>query len=236
VPATEPSRFALASSFDADSEGEEGRYYVWQEAEIDAILGADASAFKQAYDVRPGGNWEGRTILNRSRSLRQPDPDPVALRFRDARARLLAARNARMPPARDDKVLTDWNGLMITALARAAGVFARDEWRSAAESIFRFVTGEVQRDGRLLHSWCAGSPAHPATLDDYAAMIRAALALAQLTADETYVEQARAWVTVVDAHYWTRLPAATISSPTIPATFPSVLNPRMTRPPRPATA
>jgi uncharacterized protein YyaL (SSP411 family) len=194
--------FALASSFDADSEGEEGRFYVWREDEIDALLGAESNAFKAAYDVRPGGNWEGRTILNRSHALRQADPDPAGQLFNGARARLLAARGGRVPPARDDKVLADWNGMMIAALARAAGVFDRDDWRAAAVAIFRFVVTEIQQDGRLFHTWCAGRPRHPATLDDYAAMAGAALALAQLTADDAYLTQARAWVALVDEHYW----------------------------------
>ena len=113
-------RAAFAASEDADSEGEEGRFYVWTEAEVDALLGAASAAFKRAYDVTPGGNWEGHTILRRV-TPRGSAEDEIAL----ARSRqvLFEARARRVRPGRDDKVLADWNGLAIAALARAAGVF-----------------------------------------------------------------------------------------------------------------
>ena len=115
-------RRAFASALDADSEGEEGKFYVWTEAEIDEVLGADAPLFKQHYDVRPEGNWEEHTILNRSaRPLLMDDATEAALAR--ARAKLLARRDRRIRPGFDDKVLADWNGLMIAALARAGALF-----------------------------------------------------------------------------------------------------------------
>ncbi|WP_048863257.1 thioredoxin domain-containing protein, partial [Acidisphaera rubrifaciens] len=113
-------RAAFAASEDADSEGEEGRFYVWTEDEIAALLGADAAAFARAYDVQPGGNWEGHTILHRVTPPGTPDEEA---RLAACRRRLLHARSARVRPGRDDKVLTDWNALAISGLVRAAAVF-----------------------------------------------------------------------------------------------------------------
>ncbi len=193
--------FAFASAFDADSEGVEGKYYVWTEDEIDAVLGDDSAPFKGAYDVTPGGNWEGRTILNRSAARRLGDAALEETLAR-CRARLLAARAARVPPQRDDKVLTDWNGLMIAALATAGAAFDEPAWLAAAEAAFSFVLANITEDGRLRHSWCAGRAAHPAVLDDYANMGRAALALFEVTGERAYLDQAEAWVAVADARYW----------------------------------
>ncbi len=192
---------AFASTLDADSEGEEGKFYVWTAAEIDALLGADAVPFKQAYDVTPAGNWEGKTILNRSRDPALKDAATEA-KLAAGRARLLAARAERVRPGWDDKVLADWNGLMIAALARAAPVFGEPAWLAAAETAFAFVVENMTEDGRLKHSWRHGRLAHPATLDDYAQMCEAALALAEATGARGYLDQAEAWTQVLDRHYW----------------------------------
>ena len=194
---------AFASTLDADSEGEEGRFYVWTEAEIDARLGDDAALFKAAYDVTPGGNWEGKTILNRSRSpgLGQADEED---RLRELRDRLLAVRCKRVRPGWDDKVLADWNGLMIAALTRAAPVFGEPAWLEAAESAFDFVARNMTENGRLKHVWRHGRLKHPATLDDYANMSEAALLLAETTGKSGYLRQAEAWAEVLDRHYWDR--------------------------------
>ncbi len=193
---------AFASALDADSEGEEGRYYVWDAAEIEAILGADAALFARTYHVTPTGNWEGRTILHRDRSAgRLSEADER--RLADARARLLAARWQRVPPARDHKVLADWNGMMIRALAEAAPVFARDDWLAAARSAFAFICHHLARpDGRLCHTWCDGVARHPATIEDYAQMAAAALALHQTTAEPAFLDHAVEWVGIADRHYW----------------------------------
>ncbi|MCH8038357.1 MAG: thioredoxin domain-containing protein, partial [Proteobacteria bacterium] len=167
---------AFASTLDADSEGEEGRFYVWTEAEIDALLGADAAAFKAAYDVTPGGNWEGKTILNRSRGPGLGEAAEEA-KLAELRARLLAARGARVRPGWDDKVLADWNGLMIAALANAGAVFDQPRWTEAAVAAFDFVTETMVARGRLHHCWRGGRLGDTETLDDYAIMARAALAL-----------------------------------------------------------
>ncbi len=191
----------FSSSLDADSEHEEGKFYIWSEAEIDAVLGGRAGRFKEIYGVARAGNWEGHTILNR---LERPEwlGDAVEAELAEDRARLLAARAARVRPGLDDKVLADWNGLMIAALAYAAPVFGKPRWLALAEDAFAFVEREmVARDGRLRHSWRAGRAAHPATLDDYANLARAALLLHEATGKPDYLARARGWVDVVDRHY-----------------------------------
>ncbi len=192
---------AFASTLDADSEGEEGKFYVWSEPEIDAVLGPDAGLFKPAYDVTPGGNWEGKTILNRSRA---PEPRSSSEEniLAACRGKLLQVRTRRVWPGWDDKVLADWNGLMIAALARAAPVFEAPEWLEAARRAFAFVTETMTESGRLKHAWRHGRLAHPGLLDDYANMSAAALALAEVSGQSAYITQAEDWVGVLDRYYW----------------------------------
>ena len=192
--------FAFASALDADSEGVEGKYYVWSEAEIDAVLGENTAMFKAAYDVQPGGNWEGQTILNRTGKIGLPSADEAAMLDR-SREQLLAVRRKRVPPGRDDKVLADWNGLMITALAEAGSVFDRPDWVDAARRVFAFVRTQMGDGDRLRHVWRNGQARHPAVLDDYANMSRGALSLFQATGERTYLDQAVRWVDIVEAHF-----------------------------------
>ena len=199
------SGLAFAASEDADSEGEEGRFYVWSEAEIDAVLGADAAAFKPVYDVTAAGNWEGRTILRR----RDDGADSAGLAA--ARARLLAARSRRPRPARDDKVLADWNGLAIAALCRAAQVFAQPAWQDAAVAAYAFLRSELAAgDGRINHAWRLGRCTAAGLLDDHASLARAALALFEATGSAGYLadavdlaEAAERWFADPDSAYFT---------------------------------
>jgi uncharacterized protein YyaL (SSP411 family) len=196
----------FAASLDADSEGEEGRFYVWTRAEIEEVLGAqDARLFCEVYDVTAEGNWEGHVILNRlgDLALRSPAEEQA---LAGMRAKLLARRSARVRPGWDDKVLADWNGLAIAALAQAARVFDRPEWLELATTAFHFVVGRMEQDGRLIHSWRSGQLRAPATASDYANMIWAALRLYQATDDTTYLGTAERWVAVVDEHYWAAEP------------------------------
>ena len=192
---------AFASALDADSEGEEGTFYVWSEAEIDELLGADAAYFKAVYDVTPGGNWEGKTILNR---LLPPGTDetPDEPRLAGMRTILLERRASRERPGWDDKVLADWNGLMIAALATAGCVFGEQSWLDAAVEAFDYVAGPMAAGERLRHSARHGRSKDVEFLDDYAEMARAALMLAEATGDGAYLARAQGWVAVLDAHYW----------------------------------
>jgi uncharacterized protein YyaL (SSP411 family) len=196
-----PACGAFASSYDADSEGEEGKFYVWSEAEIDALLGVNTWRFKQAYDVTPEGNWEGKVILNRSQAPELGDGDHEAA-LAEARQTLFTARRDRSPPGWDDKVLADWNGLAITALARAAVAFQEPAWLAAAERAFAFVCAEMSDGDRLLHAWRHGRAKHAGTLDDYANLCEAALALYQTTGKADYLARAEAWTAILERHFW----------------------------------
>ena len=190
----------FASSLDADSEGEEGKFYVWSVAEIDALLGDRAALFKSIYDVTPTGNWEGKVILNRSQSL-QPADGATEIALKECRETLLEVRNKRVAPGKDDKVLADWNGLMIAAIANAAAVFNRPNWLDVAKRAFAFVEKNMVENGRLMHSWRDGRLKHPATLDDYANMGRAALVLFEVTGETGYLERAETWLETIELHY-----------------------------------
>jgi uncharacterized protein len=196
------SEGAFASSLDADSEHEEGKFYVWSEAEIDTVLGERTVLFKRFYDVTPEGNWEEKTILNRSRSPNLAD-ERTEGELASSRALLFRTRADRVRPGWDDKVLADWNGLMIGAMANAGLVFERPAWIELARGAFDFIRRQmVGSNGRLLHSWRAGRARHPASVDDYANLCRAALALYEANGDETLLTEARDWLSILDRHYW----------------------------------
>jgi uncharacterized protein len=190
----------FASSLDADSDHEEGKFYVWSEAEIDQALGARAARFKEFYDVSAAGNWEGHTILNRLDHLARAD-DATERELAECRAILFDKRAPRVRPGLDDKVLADWNGLMIAALANAARAFGRADWLDLARGGFAFVKRDMMRDGRLLHSWRAGQAKNTALIDDYANMARAALALHEATGEADYLAAAEDWVATATRYY-----------------------------------
>ncbi len=192
-------RSAFAAAQDADSEGEEGRFYVWTEAEIDALLGADSAPFKSAYDVRPEGNWEGRTVLRRLAPIGAPEQER---RLAASRRVLFEARARRIPPARDGKVLADWNGLMIAALVRAAAVFDRPDWRGLAEGALDFVRAALGTpDGRVAHAWADGVVTAPGLLEDQAAVGLAALALYEASGEPARLAQAATLAEAAVAHF-----------------------------------
>ena len=191
----------FASSLDADSEHEEGKFYVWSEAEIDAVLGSRAALFKRFYDVTAEGNWEGHTILNRIAAPALAD-EATEAELATSRAMLLEARGSRVRPGWDDKVLADWNGLMIAAMARAGVVFERPDWVASARAAFDFICREMTgADGRLRHSWRASQARHPASVDDYANLCRAALALHEATGTDELVAQSQQWIAILDRYY-----------------------------------
>ncbi|MGH7103425.1 MAG: thioredoxin domain-containing protein, partial [Acetobacteraceae bacterium] len=195
----EGERAAFAASQDADSEGVEGKFYIWDRAEIEEVLGAAAAEFGAAYDVTEAGNWEGRTILHRVVPMGAP---AFEARLADARARLFAARARRVPPARDDKVLADWNGLAVAAMARAASVFGEPGWLSLAGGVFDFVLGAMgQVDGRLAHAWRKGRVSAAGLLEDQAAMARAALALYEATGEGRRLDAALRIIAATEVHF-----------------------------------
>jgi hypothetical protein len=190
---------AFASSYDADSEGEEGKYYVWTPGQIESVLGGDAPVFCAAYDVTPEGNWEGHSILNR---LNRPVTEEDERRLAPMRKKLLAVRENRVPPSFDDKVLADWNGLAIAALAEAALVFDRSDWREAAGRAFDRVLELLNSDGELKQSYRAGKAQHRATAESYANLIAAALRLDAPSVDNRYLAIAERLANRMLADFW----------------------------------
>jgi uncharacterized protein len=192
------------SAEDADSEGEEGRFYVWTPDQVTDALGGDAAWADEVmafYGVTPGGNFEGRTILNRLHQVGDLARPP---RIEEARARLFAARAERVRPGLDDKVLTEWNGLMLGALAEAAAATGRDDWRAAAVATGEFLVGALRRgDGRWLRSWQAdGGARHLAFAADHAALVDAFVRLAEATGEARWIAEARATADALGDLFW----------------------------------
>jgi uncharacterized protein len=191
---------AFSASLDADSEGEEGKFYVWSYDEVIAVLGADdGEFFARHYDVTPAGNFEGHNILNRLKPTPRSDADEE--RLTALRAKLLDVRATRVRPGLDDKVLADWNGLMIAALANAGTLLAESQWLAIAERAFAFIARAMARGDRLGHSFREGQLKFPGLASDFAAMIRAALALYEATGRQDYLDQALTWQHALDRDY-----------------------------------
>lgn len=192
----------FAASYDADSEGVEGKFYVWTAKEVTDILGhgEEAALFAQVYDVTESGNWEGKTILNRLNALALLSSSEERV-LDECRAKLFQVREKREKPGWDDKVLADWSGLAIRALARAGDTFERPEWIKLAEGAYDFVVSRMISGGRLFHSWRNGKLKGPATSADYANMISASLTLYQVTNEKRYVDDAALWTAIMNRHY-----------------------------------
>jgi len=189
----------FSASLDADSEGEEGKFYVWSADEVARGLGRDAAFFARHYDVTPAGNFEGHNILNRLARVPRTAEDDGRLAL--LREKLFMLRSKRIRPGLDDKVLADWNGLMIAALANAGAILGEPGWVGRGARAFDFIAGAMTRGDRLGHSWRRGRLLYPGLASDFAAMIRAALALYEATGEQRYLQQAVAWQHAFDRHY-----------------------------------
>ncbi len=184
------------STQDADSEGEEGKFFVWTEEEIQKLLGKDdARIFSYCYDVSMTGNWEGHNILNRPKSLAQAagmlgmSADQLAELLARCRQTLFSERAKRVAPGRDDKVLVSWNGMMISAMSQAGSLLNEPRYVSAAADAANFILTHMRDDeGRLLHAYKDGRARFNAYLDDYACLIDGLIDLYQATADERFVD------------------------------------------------
>jgi len=191
---------AFCASLDADSEGEEGKFYVWSKNEIIELIGPEAGEFfAQHYDVTDEGNFEGHNILNRLKESPRSEADEP--RLTSLRAILLNARAARVRPGLDDKVLADWNGLMIAALVNAGIILEEASWLDMAKRAFDFIAKQMTKGDRLGHSWRGGKLLFPGLASDFASMIRAALSLYEANGDRLYLERALAWQEAFDSHY-----------------------------------
>jgi uncharacterized protein YyaL (SSP411 family) len=181
---------AFYSTQDADSEGEEGKFYVWSEHEIETVLGKElAEVFDYVYGVSGPGNWEGHNILNRAKTdeqdarLLKTTVEELRTKLAEAKKKLYAVRSRRVWPGRDEKFLTAWNGMMIAAFARAGAVLRRDDYTRAAEKAGNFVLTTMRgHDGRLFRTAGAGTPPKlNAYLEDYAFAIEALVELYEAT-------------------------------------------------------
>jgi uncharacterized protein len=191
---------AFCASLDADSEGEEGKFYVWSLDEVTTTLGREDAAFFAAhYGVTAEGNFEGHNILNRLQHVPRSVEDEQ--RLAALREKLLGVREERVRPGRDDKVLADWNGLMIAALVNAGLALNEPLWVEMGARAFLFIDAKMSHGDRLGHSWRAGKLMLPGLASDHAAMIRAALALYEATAEHAYLERALDWQATLDRHY-----------------------------------
>ncbi len=194
---------------DADSEGEEGKYYVWTPDEVVEVLGeTDGDIFSQYYDVTGGGNFEGKNILHLPK-----DQDVVAhlCKISDkrlkkviarSRQKMLAHRGGRVAPGRDEKVLVGWNGLMLSALSEAARVLGREDYRAAAQGNARFLLGNLFEDGRLLHTWKDGQRKVKGFLEDHAFLADGLLELYQTDFDPAWFDSAAKLVQAMVELFW----------------------------------
>lgn len=205
------------SAEDADSEGIEGKFYVWTEDEIQHVLSSDEFLFvKTVFNVEKDGNFrdevsvknEGKNILH----LKQPvsaisaglnmEQEKLQEQLESARQKLFAAREKRVRPDKDDKILTDWNGLMIAALAKGARVFGEVEYEKAAKYAAAFILMKMRDTGKLYHRYRDGDVAIPAFLDDYAFLIHGLLELYETTFDSDYLKTAISLTDELIGHFW----------------------------------
>ncbi len=191
----------LYATQDADSEGEEGKFFVWTPADIDGLLDADEyRAAREAFGITDHGNFEegGATVL----SLVHGAGDAETAALARAKAKMLAAREKRIKPFRDEKILASWNGLMIKSLVDAGAALGDPEAIAMARRAFDFVTRALVRDGRVLRLVKDGVTRGPGFLDDYSFVADAALELYEVTGDASYVAIARALADAMLAHFW----------------------------------
>ncbi|MBI5669489.1 MAG: thioredoxin domain-containing protein [Chloroflexi bacterium] len=195
------------STTDADSEGEEGRFFVWSADELRDILGDDASVAIEYWGVTPRGNFEGHNILyvaNDDAVVAERlnlSVDDLRAKIATIRDKLFAVRSQRVPPGLDDKILTAWNGMILASLAEAARVLKRPDYREAAVKNAEFLLAELQRDGRLLRTHKDGVSKIDAYLEDYANLIDGLLELYQTTFDERWFIEARRLADHVLEHF-----------------------------------
>ncbi len=206
------------SAEDADSEGEEGKFYLWTEGEIRQILGKDeADLFIRVFNVEKGGNFReeatgkgtGRNILYLRRSLPEIasqlkiSESELESRLETARQKLFEMRERRVHPHKDDKILTDWNGLMIAALAKGAQVFGEPRYAEAAQRAVDFIFKNMRKpDGRLLHRYRDGQANIEGNLDDYAFLIWGLIELYESTFDANYLKSAIDLNSSLIKHFW----------------------------------
>ena len=201
---------AYYSSLDADSEGEEGKFYVWSQTEVDSLITDPnhAKIFSEYYTIKSGGNWENTNILYvtddaekilYNNKINHAQLDEILQRYHPI---LMAHRDTRVRPGTDDKVLTSWNGLMIDGLVEAYKAFGDQSYLDKAKRAMKFIQDkQVKKDGSLYRNYKDGKSAINAFLDDYATIIKAATNLYQVTLDESYLQFARQLTEYTTQHF-----------------------------------
>jgi len=197
------------STQDADSEGVEGKFFVWSRDEVSKLLGpSDAALLAAYYNITTEGNFEGENILNVTRDLEEVarteniTPDQLSRRLEAARRKLFEARERRVKPARDEKVLTAWNGLMLTSFAEAGAILERPNYTEVAKRNARFVLENLRRDGLLLRTYKDGQAKLNAYLEDYAFYIDGLLTLFETTGQLEWFEEARSLTATMIDEFW----------------------------------
>ncbi|MCJ7618383.1 MAG: thioredoxin domain-containing protein, partial [Desulfobacterales bacterium] len=203
------------SGEDADSEGVEGKFYVWTEEEIDLALGEDGELMKKVFGINKNGNFmeeeksSGKNILHLSKTLPELaadlklQADEIRRRVGDAKQKLFAVREKRVHPGKDDKILTDWNGLMIAAFAKGAQAFDEPAYADAACRATDFILSRMRgKDGRFFHRYREGEPAVMAFLDDHAFLACGLIELYEATFEVSYLRAALEITDKMIEHFW----------------------------------
>ena len=197
------------SAIDADSEGEEGKYYVWSKGEIDNVLGVDSAMFCAFYDVSENGNWEGNNILHVDVSIEDfaiekgMDKNEISLLLEKCRRKMLSRRSERIRPLLDNKIILSWNALMNTALSKAYAALGNERYKDAAVSNMSFLLQNLKGDEThlLFHCYTGERARFPAFLDDYAFLIAALIQLQEITTDTSYLLNAKKLTEYVIEHF-----------------------------------
>ena len=198
------------AALDADSEGVEGKYYVWQKSEVDELLGADSAIFCELFDITENGNWEEKNILRLLQPFKefaiQKKLDEISLNktIESCIEKLKSKRATRIKPGLDDKIILSWNALMLKAIAKAAIVLQNEQYKQAALANFNFVLlhfSDNTTDNQLMHTWKNGQAKYPGFLDDYAFFTEACIQLYELTLDASYLQKAHSYCKYVIEHF-----------------------------------
>lgn len=186
------------SALDADSEGEEGKFYTWGKQELNQLLGADSAVYCRVYGVTDTGNWEHTNILWLPETIEQvatelkQDPDQLRLLLEDCNRRLREKRSRRIRPALDDKILLGWNALTLTACCKAYAAFGKKDFLELALTGIEFLENNLRNaSGEWKHTWKAGKASYPAYLDDYSFLIQAYIQLQEVTGRQDFLLKAR---------------------------------------------
>ncbi len=196
------------AALDADSEGEEGKFYVWDKSAIDSILGDGSDLYCKWFGATEEGNWEGKNILHIAR-----EKDEFAAEngltttafdelIEEANKKLLEKRNKRIRPQTDDKIILGWNALLLTAFCKASAALKNEDYRSEAESLFEFIIDKFSEGSTVrFHTYKNDKAKHPAFLDDYAFLIQACIYLQEISSEQKYLLKAKELTEHVIAHF-----------------------------------